>query len=209
MHLGFKTAWQEVDEAVLEAVATARKQHPDFRIVVTGHSLGGAVATIAAGELRAASFPADLVTYGSPRVGNEQYVKFITDQPGKEYRITHDDDIVPRVPPALLGYRHTSPEYWLNGANETTTDYGVEDIKVCTGTFSLGCNSGTLDVGFESHGYYLQEMSGCEGAVPAEVSRVFEANGGHMLETAAMFAKLDVEYVDKLDKAESLFSPVP
>lgn len=186
VHLGFKTAWDEISEAVFEGVATAKQDHPDYKIVVTGHSLGGALATLASGYLRKSNYTLDMYTYGSPRVGNEAFASFVTSQPGREYRITHLDDIVPKLPPLILGYRHTSPEYWLSTGDDTTVDYGVEDIKVCDGTASLNCNSGTLGVSFEAHGYYFQEMTGCDGP-PALASMRTES--------------VEMSFVDRLKEA--------
>jgi thioesterase domain-containing protein len=48
---------------VIDAVTQARVEHPDYQVVVTGHSLGGALATIAAGVLRTSGVATDLVSY--------------------------------------------------------------------------------------------------------------------------------------------------
>ncbi len=111
IHPGFATAWEEISDDVLAALQSATALYPAHDIIVTGHSLGGAVATIAAGHLRQEGFFIDLYTYGSPRVGNLAFVTFITNQDGEEYRVTHSDDPVPQVPPMFLSYRHVSPEY--------------------------------------------------------------------------------------------------
>lgn len=150
---------------MLSAVSAARALHPSFGVVVTGHSLGGAVATIAAAYLRQqpASAPTtvDLITYGSPRVGNNAFAGFVTAQPGAEFRVTHLDDPVPKLPPIEFGYRHTSPEYWLSTGGATTTDYGVADVKVCQGSADLGCNAGTPGLNAEAHLYYFEAIAGC------------------------------------------------
>lgn len=109
--------------------------------MVTGHSLGGAIATLAAAYLRQAGHPCDLYPYGSPRVGNLALASFITAQEGNEYRITHTDDPVPKLPPITLNYRHISPEYWINTEN---VEVMAEDVEVCSGFANLtGCNAGT------------------------------------------------------------------
>jgi len=79
-----------------------------------GHSLGGAMATICAGRCkisRIPSNPAALFTYGSPRVGNWPYLRY--------YRLVHfrwvnNNDIVTRVPPTWLGYRHAGREMYID-----------------------------------------------------------------------------------------------
>jgi triacylglycerol lipase len=80
----------------------------------TGHSLGGAMATICAGRCflsDACPNPVELYTYGSPRVGNKRFVNFVK---LTHYRWVHNNDIVTRVPPPWMGYRHTGIEMYLD-----------------------------------------------------------------------------------------------
>ncbi|KAH9904714.1 alpha/beta-hydrolase [Xylariomycetidae sp. FL2044] len=161
VHLGFLTGYEEVAEALLAGLATAAAANPSYAIVFTGHSLGGAVGTIAAAYARAAGYAVDLVTFGSPRVGNKAFVEFVTDQAGAERRVTHLSDPVPKLPPILLNYRHTSPELWLSTGETNTTDYAASDIKVCEGFATLGCNAGTLEFDADAHTYYFEDISAC------------------------------------------------
>lgn len=143
------------------ALKTTTAANPGYKIVFTGHSLGGAVATVAAAKARKLGYAADLYVYGSPRIGNEAFARFVTDQPGRNYRVTHTTDPVPRIPPIFLGFRHISPEYWLMGGAANKTDYGVNDIRVCEGTAKIGCNAGSNGLDFEAHVYYLGPIAGC------------------------------------------------
>lgn len=175
VHSGFSGAWNQVQESVYSAIASVQVLHPSYSLVVTGHSLGAAVGTIAAAHLREDGFPCDLYTYGSPRVGNQFFVDFVAAQPGDEYRITHYDDPVPQVPPSLDllgGYRHLSPEYWLTiegdvgGDNVSTAAVTTADLQVCLGTNNESCNAGTgigeLDVA--AHRWYFRNISLCGDA---------------------------------------------
>jgi triacylglycerol lipase len=81
---------------------------------ICGHSLGGAMATIAAYRCRTSSLalqPQELHTFGSPRVGCGRYTagSGIT-----HYRWVHNNDIVTRVPPVLMGYRHGGHEIYID-----------------------------------------------------------------------------------------------
>jgi hypothetical protein len=49
---GFYNSWNEARDSVLTAVKTASAANPGYQIAVTGHSLGGAIADLAAAELR-------------------------------------------------------------------------------------------------------------------------------------------------------------
>jgi thioesterase domain-containing protein len=46
----------------LNAVATAQQQFPNFKVVSTGHSLGGALATLAGAVLRSRGLNVDIVS---------------------------------------------------------------------------------------------------------------------------------------------------
>ena len=60
-HRGFWTSWAEAREKTLAALVSAAKQHPNYDVVVTGHSLGGAIATFCAAEVRKMGWKAALV----------------------------------------------------------------------------------------------------------------------------------------------------
>ena len=76
------------------------------------------MATISAGRCflsHIPSIPKQLFTYGSPRVGNNRYVNHVK----LDYvRWVNNNDIVTRVPPAWLGYRHTGQEMYFNSIGE-------------------------------------------------------------------------------------------
>jgi len=122
---GFWSSWLESERSVMAAITQARAEHPDYKIVATGHSLGGALASLAAGVLRSQGVTVDLYTYGAPKVGLEGVSKYLsrTDM-GLNFRVTHKNDPVPKLPPALLGYRHISPEYYVTSGNEVAVTAG-------------------------------------------------------------------------------------
>ncbi|OTB06123.1 hypothetical protein M426DRAFT_118614 [Hypoxylon sp. CI-4A] len=165
VHAGFQTAYDEIADELLAAVKDAQAANPTYRIVFTGHSLGGAVSTVAAAHARSSSggegLAVDLYTYGSPRVGNAEFADFVTDQAGAEYRVTHLDDPVPRLPPIVVGYAHTSPEYWLSDGDANTTAYAAADIQVCEGDENTDCNGGTDGLDTDAHVFYFVHISAC------------------------------------------------
>ena len=160
---GFSTAWDEISAAVTAAVDSALAASPGYRFVVSGHSLGAAVGTLAGANLRlnAALGTIDIYTYGSPRVGNAVFANFVDGQAGSEWRVTHLDDPVPRLPPIVLDYYHTSPEYWLDDGTADTVTYGVGDIEVCPGIANISCNAGTGGFDIEAHLHYFEDIAGC------------------------------------------------
>ncbi|KAL2023885.1 hypothetical protein VTK56DRAFT_662 [Thermocarpiscus australiensis] len=164
-HTGFYASWGEIKPAVLAAVGAAKSANPSYKIILTGHSLGGAVATLAAAYIREAGYAADLYTYGSPRVGNTAFARFVTEQAGGEYRLTHADDPVPRLPPIFVNYRHVSPEYWFEDKNGDGA-IALDEITVCPGYSNTDCNGGTKGLDTDAHGWYFGELYGCSPDTP-------------------------------------------
>lgn len=107
IHTGFEDAvnavWQEVRSAVLT------REVANGPLYITGHSLGGALAVVAASFLaddRLADVSA-IYTFGMPRCGGQRFVEAYGDAlSSRTYRFVHGDDIVPTVPPEKLGFRH-------------------------------------------------------------------------------------------------------
>ena len=54
-HRGFLGAWNEIKSKVAPAIDMQVKKYPNYRVVFTGHSLGAAIATLAAGDMRLSS----------------------------------------------------------------------------------------------------------------------------------------------------------
>lgn len=152
---------------VLAAVNAALASHPDFKVVLTGHSIGGAVATLAAAEMRSTGIVADTFTFGSPPVGNPALASFVSAQAGSNNRMTHVNDPIPQIPPPWLGFQHTSPEYWLSTGDATTDVYTANEVVVCEGLGNANCNLGTglIPIAGDAHNHYLGPITACQGPV--------------------------------------------
>ena len=75
VHSGFLSAFNSVASDVLAAVSSELTAYPNYTLISTGHSLGGALASIAGVSL-AANFPnasLQMFTYGQPRTGDPSY----------------------------------------------------------------------------------------------------------------------------------------
>ncbi len=100
VHRGFYYAFQDVAEQTLSLLL----QQPDRPLFITGHSLGGALATIAAAEWQGEFNVRGVYTYGQPRVGGADFQAYMEQRyPHSFFRFVNNNDIVPRVPP---GYSH-------------------------------------------------------------------------------------------------------
>ena len=165
VHMGFWKAWSQIKKNTLATVKAVMNQHPGYQLAVTGHSLGGAMATLAAAEIRKTSEgyanKTLLVTFGSPRIGNRRTADFLTKQSRHSFRVTAGDDPIPRMPFHALGYFHMSPEYWIR-RNAQNPDAG--DIHWITGLYNEAGNSGAGGLshfGKDSHRHYFGNISYC------------------------------------------------
>lgn len=94
VHSGFKEAYEDVSfdvQTYLDSMGEIRKP-----LFITGHSLGGALATIAAKRLEYPGGIAACYTFGSPRVGNQEWVSNIKTP---LYRLVNAADCVTMMPP--------------------------------------------------------------------------------------------------------------
>nr|QNL09438.1 lipase TDL2 [Thermomyces dupontii] len=160
-HTGFVASWKSVANTLRGQVENAVKEHPDYRVVFTGHSLGGALATIAGAALRGNGYNIDVFSYGAPRVGNRAFAEFLTAQTGGTlYRITHTNDIVPRLPPRDWGYSHSSPEYWITSGNDAPVT--ANDIVKVEGIDSTDGNNQPNIPDIPSHLWYFGAIAECD-----------------------------------------------
>ena len=104
-HAGFASAVRGLRPQILEWIERAK---PDLsKLILTGHSLGAAMATLAATIWR----PGWLVTLGSPRVGDAAFVATV----GAAHLVRFVDccDAVTDVPPEVGGYTHIGAHTYI------------------------------------------------------------------------------------------------
>ncbi|OJJ44000.1 hypothetical protein ASPZODRAFT_18775 [Penicilliopsis zonata CBS 506.65] len=167
VHSGFWGSWQTVASDVTAQVESAVARYPGFSVVFTGHSFGAAVATLGAAVLRHSGHKIELYTYGCPRVGNKALATFITAQ-SPNYRVTHTNDVVPKVPPRLFGFSHPSPEYWIRSGDSAAVS--ASDISVVEGIDSTAGNTGAAGASADAHAWYIVNIDKCS-STPTSVSR--------------------------------------
>lgn len=147
---GFLEAYQALRDGIFRAIQDLRVQHPVHltqarqKIIVTGHSLGAALCNLAVVDMlqtfKEAPIAYNVVTFGSPRTGNQYWVRFFnsTVLEGSvqyHYRVTHYRDPIIHLPPftgvitGASGFWHTAREVFL-------------PEPVFTGNFTVCDNSG-------------------------------------------------------------------
>ncbi len=123
VHSGFAKALEVVWPEITTALPDTTKP-----LLITGHSLGGALGALAASLCPEAA----LYSFGAPRVGDESFRAVMAERPGKASRFVNNRDIVPRVPPARFGYRHAGRPFAIDedgGVEQREPeDQGVTDL---------------------------------------------------------------------------------
>lgn len=102
----------------------------------TGHSLGAALAYLAAMDLLKAGYDVNLYNFGQPRVGNDAYALYANKMITEQYRHTHYKDIVPHVPGDAMGFKHSIEEVYedVDGKLTFCSTTDAED-KTCSDQF--------------------------------------------------------------------------
>lgn len=113
-----KTTKIEAFDAVIHHIEQLGLFDEKRKIVITGHSLGGALGTLFAVKLRhlypmyVKNHLINIVVFGSPSVGLKKFPSFYGDLNEKTIRIVNGSDCVPFAPPAF--YYHVGNELWLD-----------------------------------------------------------------------------------------------
>lgn len=150
VHKGFLESWKSAREAVLPELKALRAKYPSHPIQLVGHSLGGAVACLAALELKVSLGWDDVTvtTFGEPRAGNAQFARFVDDvfdlngmvdlEKRAYRRVTHVDDPVPLLPPGEFGYKSHGGEVFISKAALSPAE---TDVQLCIGDEDPNCSA--------------------------------------------------------------------
>ncbi|KAL2892554.1 Phospholipase A(1) DAD1 chloroplastic [Bienertia sinuspersici] len=95
--------WPSLQEAIRKEVSQILEEYKNepLSITITGHSLGAALAKIAAYDIKTTFEKAPLVTvisFGGPRVGNQSFRSLVDRQGTKILRVVNPSDLITKVP---------------------------------------------------------------------------------------------------------------
>ncbi|CAG8791078.1 27476_t:CDS:2, partial [Gigaspora margarita] len=111
VYYSFYTMFLDFQTPIRNTISTLIKQYPNYEIVVTGHSFGGALALFTALNIKQffVGINPFLYTYGEPWVGNSNFASFVNN--------------------ALIEYVHHKGEIWIanSAANAAVECLGVEN----------------------------------------------------------------------------------
>ncbi|XP_017975188.1 PREDICTED: uncharacterized protein LOC18602863 isoform X2 [Theobroma cacao] len=125
VHSGFLSAYDSVRIRIISLLKTSIRYIDEttkplrrWQVYVTGHSLGGALATLLALELSSSqlakhgAISVTMYNFGSPRVGNRRFAEVYNEKVKDSWRIVNHRDIIPTVP-RLMGYCHVAQPVYL------------------------------------------------------------------------------------------------
>lgn len=122
LHNGFRKALEMTYGPIVDHVRRllVRRQR---LIYVAGHSLGGAVGLLNALEFKSGGFKDEMAacySFGSPRLAGDS-LRDLLRKPNEKsaqkvthYRVVRADDLIPTLPPVVMGFRHAGIEKFLD-----------------------------------------------------------------------------------------------
>jgi len=152
VHSGFLHAWRSLQGSVTAQLTELGCANSTLSIV--GHSLGGAVALLAAWDLSPMSQIGRVYTYGQPRVGNAAFAAAVDARLASygvaHYRVVDYKDAVPHLPwhhAFWQGWTHNGQEVYYNATRlgMHTTCEGATDTRCSYRWTLLECLTHTCD----------------------------------------------------------------
>lgn len=158
------------------------RNDPNAEVVFTGHSLGGAAATIAAAQLTEMGVPSAKVSayaFGAPAVGNADFERRYRDL--NVWRVDQPNDPVPKLlDNTIMGFRHIGRQGMLENGQ---VNFGpprrpglirrfVNGIRTLFGLFGLG-RERNLDLNAHMRTGYTAQLAaaGTTGLTPDQLAR--------------------------------------
>ena len=155
VHDGFYKSTMQVKNRTIETVKMLYNRY-HYDIIVTGHSYGAAVAQLMSLELLLHNLENEVYNFGQPRIGDANFANFVNKQQPKLWRVTHDKDMVPHIPPTEgFGFVHSCTEVFENANGLIKTCIECED-PTCSAQYNLA------DTNTEDHSIYLGHPMNCE-----------------------------------------------
>ncbi|CAJ0575853.1 unnamed protein product, partial [Mesorhabditis spiculigera] len=164
----FHTAWTKLfHEEMKPDLLKLKKKFPNYRVWITGHSLGGSLASMTALHLAVNKIfdpsKVRLVTFGEPRTGNVAFAKALENHIDFRYRVVKRNDFVTNIPNTLdpNGMMITNAVfdrqplfYRFLVHYDNNMDKG-DSYKVCEMSDDHGCRNLAVAADFNDHVSYF------------------------------------------------------
>jgi triacylglycerol lipase len=108
---GFAKLYAQCSSAIVEAVQRAGAS----KVVATGHSLGGALSTLAAADLAIKQVAVQLYSFASPRTGSPSFADTFNQKIPTAWRTVNTEDLVTTVPLSTPNLGSAKPPHGMLG----------------------------------------------------------------------------------------------
>jgi hypothetical protein len=186
VHEGFLTMFLETASAIL-------KQIPNYlinnrtEIIVTGHSMGGALAMLAAMELAQHYSPhrIQLLTFAAPRVGNQAFANLVHATLPFVLRVIEENDLIPHLPiTTFMKYFHAGAELYVQS----------ELLIVCLDPEDMHCSTKRLPlISPTPHLKYRGNLIFGEATCESRFVKYYNALGAHIPSSYYSISKKQIE----------------
>ena len=155
VHQGFYKATSEVAELSWMMLQQLMNVYFYSQVIVTGHSLGGALATLF--SIYALDLVGDLTvyTFGQPRVGNSNFAAYYLSRLPDTFRVVNYADIVVHSPPQWTGFEHTGVQVWYSPRGMSNYFICESEDKTCANSLST--------LSFSTSDHFLDEYLAMKG----------------------------------------------
>jgi len=170
IHSGFFDAFKNHAAPMSAEILKVMDQYPDYPVFFTGHSMGAALAVYSMLDLAYNHDPQVdikrfvLITFGLPRMGNDDFVEVVVATGIPTYRFVHKNDWVVHLPQQSWGFKHFPREIWEKQDDKfIICDTTGEDPK-CSNSLRW------YDFNFQHHITYFDTLFLTCGFLPEEVN---------------------------------------
>jgi hypothetical protein len=151
IHRGFVTEYARFRNTILNIAARTESK----KFIVSGHSLGSALAALTALDLSSNyKYDVSVVTFGSPRVGNKDYRQVMEKYVPDNYRIYFPDDPIVSIPGLLFEYEHAGIALGISSE-------GTQNNQISTDNFGIAAYKSIFNGNFKVHfiGNYIKSIN--------------------------------------------------
>lgn len=107
IHSGFYGLYQQFEPILMKNLISPN-------IIIAGHSLGGALASVSGFNIINSGRNAVIYTFGKPRVGNIEYASLMNQSyPNSIFRVENDNDLIPTIPLSATANESNPPVPWV------------------------------------------------------------------------------------------------
>ncbi|CAG79418.1 Alpha/Beta hydrolase protein [Yarrowia lipolytica] len=153
IHDGFAKAFNETMVNAAPQFEKFLTNHTDYKMYVTGHSLGAAQALLFATHFKLLGHDPTMINFGQPRVGNSEFANYINqlwfndtglevNDKRRNYRLTHWNDIFVGLPD-WSNYTHAIGEVYID---QESVYPALDKVSVCEGGENEACHRGTFNL---------------------------------------------------------------